>query len=246
MASDKITKAVILAAGKGTRMKELTDAIPKPMVLVRGRPILEYIIEGLSENGVQKILLIVGYRKEVISGHFGSGAAHGVEISYVTQETQDGTGRVVELAKDFAEQDPFILSYGDILVAAEEYAGLADLAGDDAVLTIKRAPEEEVSKGGAVFVEDGYVTNLIEKPKPPQPTSCFNNAGIYAFTPGVFDFTARLELSPRGEYELTDAIGAMITAGLKIRAEELDGDWVDVRDPEVLAGLNEKEEGVTG
>ncbi len=81
----------------------------------------------------------------------GAGAAHGVEISYVTQETQDGTGRVVELAKDFAEQDPFILSYGDILVAAEEYAGLADLAGDDAVLTIKRAPEEEVSKGGSGF-----------------------------------------------------------------------------------------------
>lgn len=238
MSSQAITKGVILAAGKGTRMKELTDAIPKPMVEVRGRPILEYIIEGLRENGVGEILLIVGYRQEVIRSHFGDGAGHGLKISYVTQKTQDGTGRVVELAKNFAATDPFILSYGDILVPASSYAGLVELAEDDAVLTIRRAPEEEVSKGGAVFVENGYVTDLIEKPRPPQPTSCFYNAGIYAFTPDVFDYTARLELSARGEYELTDAIRAMVTDGREIRAEELTGDWADVRDPEVLAELN--------
>ena len=238
METGKITKAVVLAAGKGTRMRELTDDVPKPMVQVRGRPILDYIVEGLRENGVREILLIVGYRKEVILDHFGDGEGHGVAISYETQVTQDGTGRVVDLAKDFAGEDPFVLSYGDILVPPACYAPLVDLAGDDGILTIRRAPEEEVSKGGAVFIEDGYVTDLVEKPKPPQPTSCFYNAGIYAFTPVIFDFTAKLELSPRGEYELTDALKAMATGDHRLRAEELTGDWADVRDPEVLAELN--------
>ena len=199
---------------------------------------LDYIVEGLRDNGVEEILLVVGYREEVVRAHYGDGTDHGVAISYVTQETQDGTGKVVELARDFAGEDSFILSYGDILVPASSYSGLVDIGGDDAALTIKRAPEEEVSKGGAVFIEAGYVTDLVEKPQPPQPTSCYYNAGIYAFSPHLFDYTARLELSPRGEYELTDAIRAMAQDGLRIRAVELIDDWVDVRDPEVLEQLN--------
>lgn len=238
MSLKKIDKAVVLAAGRGTRMKELTEDVPKPMVEVRGRPILDYIVEGLSDNGIREILLVVGYREEVIRGHYGDGASHGMAISYVTQETQDGTGRVVELARDFTGNDGFILSYGDILVPAGSYAGLVELGEDEAVLTIRRAPEEEVSKGGAVFVENGYVTDLVEKPRPPQPTSCFYNAGIYAFKSSLFDYTARLELSPRGEYELTDAIRSMALEGRRIRALELLDDWVDVRDPGVLEELN--------
>lgn len=238
MPQNLIKKAVVLAAGKGTRMGDLTEDLPKPMVEVRGTPILESIVQGLQSNGIEEILLIVGYKKEVIENHFGDGSGHGVKICYETQLTQDGTGRVVELAKDFSGGDPFVLSYGDILVPAETYAPLVDLAGDDAILTVRRAPEEEVAKGGAVFVKDGYVTDLIEKPQPPQPMSEFYNAGIYSFTAQVFDFTANLELSPRGEYELTDAIKAMAQGDLKFRAEELTGDWADVRDPSVLDELN--------
>jgi NDP-sugar pyrophosphorylase family protein len=238
MSLKPIDKAVVLAAGRGTRMQQLTEDIPKPMVEVRGRPILDFIVEGLRDNGVSNILMVVGYKEEVIRQHFADGMNRGVAVSYVTQQTQDGTGRVVELARDFAGDDGFILSYGDILVPPSSYAGLVNLRDDEAVLSIRRAPEEEVSKGGAVFVENGYVTDLVEKPQPPQPTSCFYNAGIYAFRPSVFDYTARLELSPRGEYELTDAIRAMALDGLKIRAVELLDDWVDVRDPEVLQRLN--------
>jgi NDP-sugar pyrophosphorylase family protein len=232
-----IQKAVILAAGRGTRMKELTDDIPKPMVKVKGTPILESIVRGLVSNGITEVLIVVGYRKEVITDYFGTGERFGCEVSYIEQVVQDGTGRVVELAKDFAGDDPFILSYGDILVPAEAYAPLVEFQDVDGKLTVKI--DEDVRKGGAVFIEDGRVTNLIEKPKEDEPTSPYYNAGIYVFSPVIFEYTARLELSPRGEYELTDAIAAQVKDGLRIAAVELEGEWADVRDPEVLKELND-------
>lgn len=232
----RVRKAVVLAAGRGTRMGELTEELPKPMVCVKGVPILESIVRGLVSNGIEKVLLIVGWRKEVIIDHFGKGAGFDCEIEYVEQVVRDGTGRVVELARDFVGSDPFLLAYGDILVSASSYAPLVDCTGVEGKLTVRLA--EDVRKGGAVFIEDGYVVDLIEKPAEDQPTSPYYNAGIYSFTPRIFDYTAKLTLSPRGEYELTDAIAAQVRDGLKIEAIELPGDWADVRDQEVLAALN--------
>ena len=237
MSSASITKACVLAAGRGTRMKDLTDELPKPMIPVRGTPILESIVRGLVSNGVKEVLIVVGWRREVIEGHFGDGSSFGCSVSYVEQVVQDGTGRVVDLARDFAGDDAFVLSYGDILVPPESYADLVDFGEVDAKLTVK--VNEDVSKGGAVFIDDdGWVTNLIEKPDPGQPTSPYYNAGIYAFAPVIFDYTAKLEKSPRGEYELTDAIASMVHTGCKVKAVELQGDWADVRDPEVVEELN--------
>lgn len=234
----QIKKAVILAAGRGTRMRELTDELPKPMIAVRGKPILEHIVSGLAANGVTEFLIVVGYRREVIEDHFGDGSAHGIRVSYVEQVVQDGTGRVVELGRDFTGDDPFVLSYGDILVSPESYRPLVDFSDVDAKLTVKR--DEDVRKGGAVFIDDdGWVTDLIEKPEEGQPTSPYYNAGIYAFSARIYEFTARLELSPRGEYELTDAITDEVRSGLRVEAVEMGGDWADVRDPEVLADLND-------
>ncbi|MCG8601096.1 MAG: NTP transferase domain-containing protein [Verrucomicrobiales bacterium] len=233
----QVKKAVILAAGRGTRMKELTDEIPKPMVKVKGTPILESIVRGLVSNGISEILIVVGWRKEVITDYFGDGSAFNCRVEYVEQVVQDGTGKVVELAKDFSGEDPFILSYGDILVPAESYAPLADFTGVEGKLTVKI--DEDVRKGGAVFIENGMVTDLIEKGGDDAPTSPYYNAGIYSFSSKIYDYTAKLELSPRGEYELTDAIKAQVQDGLPIAAVELDGEWADVRDPEVLEELNQ-------
>lgn len=232
----RLTKAVVLAAGRGTRMGNLTDDVPKPMVKVKGTPILESIVRGLVANGIEEILIIVGYRKDVIIEYFGDGEAFGCKVSYVEQIVQDGTGKVVELANEFAGDDPFLLSYGDILVPAESYEPLVNVDGVDGKLTVKI--DEDVRKGGAVFIENGIVTDLIEKGGDDAPTSPYYNAGIYVFSPSIFDYTARLELSPRGEYELTDAIKAQVDDGLKLEAVELTGDWADVRDPDVLEGLN--------
>ena len=233
-----VTKAVLLAAGRGTRMRELTTDVPKPMLVVGAKPILQHIIEGIRFAGVTEVLLIVGYRADVVRDFFGNGSKFDVRIEYATQVVQDGTGRVVELARDFCGSDAFLLSYGDILIEPSNYATLASPRADvEAIVSVKR--NEDVSKGGAVFVNDNFeLVDLREKPLPGEPTSPWYNAGVYTFRPSIFEFTAKLERSPRGEYELTDAIRGLAQSGKKVQALELAGSWADVRDPEVLAALN--------
>ena len=233
----KIDSAVILAAGRGTRMRELTAELPKPMIEVRGKPVLRHIIEGLCDAGVRRFLVIVGYRADAVRSFFGD-SARNISIQYATQTVQDGTGRVVDLSRDFVGECPFILSYGDILVDPANYKRIADLPGKmEAIVTVTRG--EDVSKGGAVFVnEQMQLVDLREKPKPGEATSPWYNAGIYAFRRSIFEFTAKLKPSPRGEYELTDAIRDLAQSGKKVKALELTGEWADVRDPEILARLN--------
>ena len=236
----KIEKAVILAAGRGTRMRELTNDLPKPMLEVRGKPVLQHIIEGLRDAGVRKLLIIVGYHADAVQNFFGDGSRYNVDIQYVTQVMQDGTGRVVNLARDFVGDTPFVLSYGDILVDPTNYKRVADLpANVETIITVTRG--EDVSKGGAVFLnEQMELIDIREKSRPDQTTSPWYNAGIYAFRPSIFEFSGKLNLSPRGEYELTDAIRAIAHSGKKVKALELTGGWADVRDPEVLARLNQE------
>jgi dTDP-glucose pyrophosphorylase len=146
----------------------------------------------------------------------------------------------MHLAQDFIGDRPFILSYGDILVDPVNYKCVADLPDNvEAVITVTRG--EDVSKGGAVFLNDRMeLVDLREKSQPGEATSPWYNAGLYAFRPSIFEFTAKLKRSPRGEYELTDAIRDLAQSGKKVRVLELTGQWADVRDPEILARLNQK------
>jgi UDP-N-acetylglucosamine diphosphorylase / glucose-1-phosphate thymidylyltransferase / UDP-N-acetylgalactosamine diphosphorylase / glucosamine-1-phosphate N-acetyltransferase / galactosamine-1-phosphate N-acetyltransferase len=232
-----MNKAVILAAGRGTRMRELTSELPKPMVQVGGKPILRHIIEGLRKVGIKEMLLVVGYRQEVVRKYFKNGSCFGVQITYVEQVTQDGTGKVVELAQDFAAQEAFILSYGDILVDPLAYLPLTRLGSAEAMLTVRYS--QDLSKGGAVYVNDAFdVVDLREKD--PQAAAGWYNAGVYAFKPTIFPYLAKLKKSARGEYELTDAIRDLVRDGKKVQAVEIKGYWADVRDPEVLAQVNQE------
>jgi dTDP-glucose pyrophosphorylase len=234
-----IDKAVLLAAGRGTRMRALTANLPKPMIEVRGKPVLQHIVEGLRDAGVRRFLIIVGYRAEAVQNFFGDGSRYRIDIQYAAQVTQDGTGRVVDLARGFVSDSPFVLAYGDILVDPANYKRIVDPADDvEALISVTRG--EDVSKGGAVFLNERMeLVDLREKSKPGEPSSPWYNAGLYAFRPSIFDFTARLKPSPRGEYELTDAIRALAQSGKKVQALELIGEWADVRDPEILAKLNQ-------
>ena len=234
----RIDRALILAAGRGTRMRELTNDVPKPMIKVRGKPVLQHIIEGLRDAGIRDLLIVVGYHADAVRNFFDDGSRHNVAIQYATQRVQDGTGRVVDLARDFVGDGPFILSYGDILVDPVNYKRLVDLPDNcEAIITVTRG--EDVRKGGAVLVnEQMELVDLREKPQPGEPTSPWYNAGLYAFRPRIFEFIARLKPSLRGEYELTDAIRDLAQSGKKVQALELTGEWADVRDPEVLARLN--------
>jgi dTDP-glucose pyrophosphorylase len=234
----RITQAVLLAAGRGTRMRELTADLPKPMIKVRGKPILLHTIEGLQAAGIKDFLIIVGYHADAVCEYFGDGTCFGLQIKYAVQVIQDGTGRVVELAREFVGQMPFILSYGDILVDSANYKSLVELPDDvEAIVSVKK--NEDVSKGGAVFVnEQMKVTDIREKSQLGETMTAWYNAGVYAFRPSIFEWTAKLQPSPRGEYELTDAVRDLAQSGRKVQAFELEGEWADVRDPEILAQLN--------
>src|SRR6476659_6904369 len=187
-----MTKAVILAAGRGSRMGGLTENLPKPMVDVCGKPILRYIVDGLRDAGIRQILIVVGYRKEVVQDHFQDGSAFGVEITYAEQVAQDGTGKVVELAKSFCGSDPFILSYGDILVDPSCYLLLTQPGDAEMMLTVRYA--NDVSKGGAVYLNSAFeVVDLREKQPPDQVRTSWYNAGIYTFKNTIFSYLARLQ-----------------------------------------------------
>jgi len=196
-------------------------------------------LEVMRDAGVRQLLVIVGYRADAVQNSFGDGSRYNIEIQYTTQAVQDGTGRVVDLARNFAGDSPFVLSYGDILVDPANYKRLLNLPQDvEAIVSVTRG--EDVSKGGAAFLnEEMELVDLREKSKPGEPTSPWYNAGIYTFRPSIFEFTAKLKPSPRGEYELTDAIRALAHSGKKVKALELTGEWADVRDPEILARLNQ-------
>lgn len=232
-------------------MGELTASVPKPMLKVHGKPILEHIIEGLVAAGVDGVCVITGWQAEVIENHFKDGSAWNTTVSYVRQEVQDGTGKAPELAKDFVGDDSFILTYGDILVPPETYVQMVARFGEDAFSGLLTVTEgEDVTKGGINFFDDRFcLSRLVEKPSLEQIEALkqegmlkegdpvYYNAGIYIFEPAVFDYTARLTKSPRNEYELTDAIQAMVESEHSLAGHVIAGRWVDVRDPEVLAEL---------
>ena len=239
-----LMKAVILAAGKGTRMGELTANLPKPMVPVLGKPVLEHIVEGLrDEAGIRDFFIITGWCGNVIRDYFGQGDRWKVNVSYGEQVVQDGTGKAPELAKEWVGHDNFLLTYGDILLSPPtDYKLLVESFKEDGVIAVKKVKQEELSQGGAVVLDaDGFMIELIEKGASSQvPANAYYNAGIYLLTPRIFDFTAKLEKSPRGEYEFTDALKALVKAGARLRGVTLQREWADVRDPSVLAELNSR------
>jgi dTDP-glucose pyrophosphorylase len=228
-----ITKAVVLAAGRGTRMKSLTDDCPKPMLPLSGRPLLAHLAERMEEAGVREILVITGYKAHVVEDYFREHPPASVKLSYRLQEPQNGTGSAALLGREFVGNDPFLLTFGDILVDTETYRTMFRLfAGAEAVLAVKHV--DDPYQGAAVYVEGDRVTKIIEKPPQGTSTTNWNNAGIYCVGPGIFDELARVPLSPRGEYELTDAIHQMLAAGVQFGWHEITGFWRDVGRPEDL------------
>ena len=192
------TKAVVLAAGKGTRMGALTEDLPKPMLPVKGKPLLEHILDRLAQAGVRECALITGYRHEVIEQHFASYPMH---IEFIHQPVINGTAGAAKLARGFAGNDPFLLTYGDIWCEPDDYRRV--------IRPIEIEPETDMTlavkyvcdpfQGAAVYVEDGFIRRIIEKPPMGTSTTNWNSAGIYCFRPPVFDELDRVPLSVRGE-----------------------------------------------
>ena len=163
------------------------------MLEVRGKPVLQHIVEGLREAGVREFLIIVGYHADAVQNFFGDGSRYNVDMQYATQVVQDGTGRVVDLARNFAGDSPFVLNYGDILVDPANYKRLLDLPDDvEAIISVTRG--EESSKGGAVFLNERMeLIDLREKSKPGEATSPWYNAGHLYISAKHFRIHSKVE-----------------------------------------------------
>src|SRR5687767_1802754 len=147
-------------------MGELTSALPKPMLKVQGKPILEHILEGIKSAGIREVFMVTGFHAETMEKYFGSGERLGLRIAYERQVVQDGPGKASELAKSFVASHAFLLTYGDILVLPETYAQMIkrfnerDFSG---VVTVTGS--EDVTKGGLNFFDEAFcLTRLVEKP----------------------------------------------------------------------------------
>lgn len=234
MASKQVSKAVILAAGRGARMKHLTEERPKPMVMVGDQPMLAHVLDSVEKVPIEDILLVVGYKQEIVRDYFAAHPRRNSRLSYCVQEQQDGTGSAALLAREFADGEPVLMTFGDILAPPETYRSLCSLQGAaDAVLALKQV--EDPCQGAAVYVEEDRIVKIIEKPPPGSSSTNWINAGIYCFGPAIFDELAKTPLSPRGEYELTGAIHQMLASGAVIRWAPIEGYWRDVGRPGDLA-----------
>ena len=234
-------RAVILAAGKGTRMGALTKDTPKPMLLVNGKPVVEHIMRRMMAGGVTDFVLVTKYLAERIVDYFGDGSALGTRIEYVEQISNYGTGAALLSAKELSRGEPVMMTYADILTSTRTYANAIRVfreKGGNGVITLNWVADP--CHGGAVIVgDDGRVMAVIEKPPEGQVPSNWNSAGIFAFDSLIFDYLERLAPSPRGEYELPDAMNSMIADGLALYPSYLEGDWLDVGTVEAI-GVAEK------
>jgi len=235
-------KAVILAAGQGTRMRPLTDRRPKPLVPVAGRPIIEHIVGGLATAGVRDICLVVGYLGERLIDRLGDGTRLGVRLTWVWQEEFLGTGAAVLLAEEFVGDEDFVLGWGDIIVPPRNYrrmVAMYERERPEAVLSVNwvRDPWE----GAAVYVRDRHVVRIEEKPPRGTATTRFNNAGIFVFGPELLEVLHDTPPSPRGEIEVPSAIGTMLASGCRIRAHMIRGGyWSDVARPATAIDVSGK------
>ncbi len=218
-------------------MGALTANTPKPLLALRGRPIIEHILCGFRSAGVDEVVIVVGYRGEQIETALGDGTRLGLRLHYRRQHTAEGTAPALLLARDVLDGDPFLLSWGDVVIDFAEYAALArERAAHPCDLLLSLNRVDDPWRGAAVYVDDsGRVTRVIEKPARGTSTTTWNNAGVFIPTPRIFEYAERLQASPRGEYELPQAIAAMIEAGCLVRAYALHGFWSDLGTPEDLA-----------
>ena len=234
-------KGVILAAGKGTRMKDITKYVPKPMVIVHGKPMLEHIVIAVRDAGITELGIVIGYMSESIIRHFGDGTRFGVTITYIEQAEQNGTGAALHLAREFAGGDPIFFTFGDVMTPGENYRGMLQMfakSGCDALLGLNTV--DDPSRGAAVYLDDkDNIVRMVEKPPPGTSTTNLINAGLMVLAGDIFSYTGRLTLSPRGEYELTDVFGMLRDEGRSLKGYVLSGYWKDVGTPEDLALINE-------
>jgi UDP-N-acetylglucosamine diphosphorylase/glucosamine-1-phosphate N-acetyltransferase len=220
-------QTVILAAGQGTRMRPLTESIPKPMLPVGSRPLVAHTADAAVDAGASELIVVVGYEADAVREFFGA-EYRGVPVTFAEQDDQRGTADAVRAARPYLD-GPFAVLNGDNLYEPEDIESLFDAAPSIAAIRV-----EDPSSYGVLSTDAPRVTGIVEKPRDP-PTN-LANAGAYVFPA---EATALLDVdeSDRGEYELTDVVSQTIDR-TNVTAVELDR-WLDVGRPWELLEANE-------
>lgn len=221
-------KALILAAGLGTRLGSLTRNIPKPMLPVGGRPLLEHIVELLRSHGITEIALNLHYKPDAILNHFGSGDAWGVRLRYSYEAELLGSAGTALRHLAWFYPDPFLVYYGDVY----SDANLSDLmerhrfSGAAATVAVYQAPDP-TRHGIVQFDTDGRVRSFVEKPPADRVLSNWANSGIYVLNPEVLHFVTGIP----SDFEY-DVFPRLLDAGQVIHAYPLTGTLIDIGTPE--------------
>ncbi|WP_336338478.1 UTP--glucose-1-phosphate uridylyltransferase AglF [Haloarcula brevis] len=224
-------KAVVLAAGQGTRLRPLTEDRPKALVEIDGKPLLTYCLDELVSLDAEEFVIVVGYRKEQIIEHYGN-SYDGVPITYVHQEEPAGLAHALLQAEPEVDDD-FMLMLGDNVFRGnlETVVQRQREQRVDCAFLVEEVPEEEASRYGVCVTNKyGEIVNVVEKPD--DPPSNLVMTGFYTFSPAIFKTCSLVQPSDRGEYELSDAIDLLMESGRTIDAVRLDGWRIDVGYPE--------------
>ena len=216
--TQKLT-GVILAAGKGSRIQPLNLYLPKPLLPVCNKPIIQYQLEDMQRIGVRDVIMVVGHLKEEIISYFGDGAALGLKIRYVEQQQTLGIAHAVAQLESQVDS-PFILFLGDIFLVPKDLQVMERMFWErkaGAVLAVKREPNPEyIRRNFAVILHaSGTVTRVIEKPR--YLTNDLKGCGVYIFDLSIFDAIRRTpRTAQRDEYEITNSIQILIDDGFPV------------------------------
>ena len=228
-------KAIILCAGLGKRLRPYTDTYQKSMLLIHGKPLLEYIIDGLIYSGFKNFIIVVGYQKEQIIEYFKDGNKWGINIEYIEQKTLNGTGGAVLVCQNIIQDSHFFLTWGDILVPYTIYKNVVDIFKKESqnFLLVTNYIEDPY-KGGAVYSKNNFLVDIVEKPPKGKSKSNLNNCGIFIFSTEIFDVLNTLKPSERGELELIEAIIIGVNSRkwkiriIKMEKNQFRGDFGDI------------------
>ena len=229
-------KAVILAAGQGTRLRPVTLTMPKSLVPVANKPLMAYAIDMLKNANVNEIAVVVNSLDSPICKQLNSGAALGVKLEYIVQEQQLGLAHATGLAKDFVGGDPFCLFLGDNIFQDKMENLIKEFPQSEADASIAVGEVSDPTRFGIAEVTNGLIIRVVEKP--PDPPSNLAIAGIYLFRPSIFQSISQIDPSDRGEYEITDAIQHLISSGHHVTPYVIKGWWIDAGKPDAIIRAN--------
>ena len=224
--SSLISKALLLCAGLGTRLRPLTDTLPKPMVPLAGRPLLEHLVALCARHGVRDVAINLHHLPHVVMDHFGDGRRFGVDILYGLESELLGTAGAVNNFRDYFAE-PFFVLYGDVYMDVDlgAFAAVHEAKGGAATVGLYRV--DNPTQCGLVDMDgEGRVTRFAEKPA--VAFTDLANAGMYALSPTVLDYIPETGFCDFG----LDVFPAMLAAGEALYGHELDGYVMDIGSPQ--------------